>query len=210
MKKIIFILVAVFITYTLKPEMFTFLHDKGAFDEMGSPQTLVFTHNKCGKPCVDTIKLLKRRHVEYSVYPLDNNEKNKALWKEYGGINSFPNIIMGNEKEYGSYKSRIVSKLALTYGDSVLSSPEKFYMKKHFYDSGKPRLVMYGASWCQYCKKLRAELDASNIDYEDIDVEKSAKRESMIETLDISGYPLVYFGYKRMEGPQGKDVLGLF
>ena len=209
MKKIIIIMVAVFITYTLKPEMFSFLHDKGAFDEMGNPQTLVFTHNKCGTPCDDAIKLLKRRHVEYSVYPLDNNEKNMALWKEYGGINSFPNMIMGNEKVVGSNKGNIVSTLALTYGESILSSPEKYYMKKHFYDSGEPKLIMYSASWCQYCKKLRSELDAANVDYLEINVEKSAKRKSMIETLDISGYPLVYYGYKRMDGARGKDVLAI-
>lgn len=210
MKKIIMIVLAVAVAYTVKPEWFPFSNSKGAFDEQGNPQTLVFTHSNCGKPCGDAKKILKSRHIDFQEYKLDNNNENTALWKTFGGVNSFPNIIMGDEKEYTSGKARIVSKLALTYGDGVLEPSERYYMKKHFYDSGEPKLVMYGASWCGYCKKMREELDDNNIDYIEIDVEKSSKRKSMTKTLDISGYPLVYYGYQRFDGPRPRDIVALF
>jgi len=31
----------------------------------------------------------------------------------------------------------------------------------------------------------------------------------MTTALDIGGYPLVYYGYKRLPGPSPKDVLAL-
>ena len=210
MKKIIILILVVVIAYQLKPDLFSFIGEKGAFDDSGKPLTLVFIHDKCGKPCGDAISLLKTRHVDFNAYKLDGNEANLALWKEHGGVNSFPNIIVGKEKVYGSYKSNIVSALALNYGDVVLTSAERHYMKKHFYDDGRPRLVMYSASWCGYCKKLREALNADRIDFVEIDVEKSSQRKAMTQTLDISGYPLVYYGYKRMNGPGPRDVLALF
>jgi len=132
------------------------------------------------------------------------------LWKEYGGVNSFPNIVVGDERAYGSYKSMIVSALAVNYGESVLTSTEKSYMKKHFNDDGSKRLVMYGASWCPHCKKMREALNENDIDYLEIDVEKSSKRKSMTSTLDIGGYPVMYLGYKRIGSPRPRDVVALF
>ena len=210
MKKIIILIIIVGASYSLKPEWFLFLDGSGAFDDLGNPAVLVFTHKKCGKPCGEGIKVLKKRGVNYTEYKLDGNDDNQALWKKYGGVNSFPNIIIGKEKVYGSYKGKIVSALALNFGDSVLTPSEKLYINKHFYADGKPKLVMYGASWCPYCKKLRAALQKNNIEYTEIDVEKSPQRESMTKTLSISGYPLVYYGFKRMDGPKPAAVVALF
>jgi len=210
MKKLIMLALVVGAVYNFKPDLFSFTNNKGAFDEQGKPLTLVFTHGKCGKPCGDAVSLLKKRRVDYSLYSLDNNDVNIALWKEYGGVNSFPNIVVGNERAYGSYKSRIVSTLAMNYGQSVLTSTERYYMKKHFYNDGSDKLVMYAASWCGYCKKLRETLNDNNVDYVEIDVEKSSQRKAITAALEITGYPLVYYGYKRMEGPRPRDVMALF
>ncbi|MDH5611860.1 MAG: thioredoxin domain-containing protein [Gammaproteobacteria bacterium] len=212
MKKLIILVLMIAAAYAYKPDLFSFslVTGKGAFDEQGNPETLVFVHDKCGAPCADTVKFLNKRRIDYSVYPLDNNDANQALWKQYGAVNSFPNVIVGDERVYGSYKSKIVSALALNYGDKILTSSEKNYMKKHFNDDGSNRLVLYGASWCPHCKKMRAALKENNIDFLDIDVEKSATRKSMTSTLEINGYPLMYYGYKRMDGPRPKDVLALF
>ncbi len=210
MKNLIILALVVGVVYIIKPDLFSFSTQKGAFDEQDNPLTLVFTHDKCGKPCADTIRLLKQRRVDFSLHPLDNNETNQALWDEYGRVNSFPNVIVGNERAYGFYKDRIVSALAMNYGNNVLSSSERYYMNKHFNDDGSNRLVMYSASWCGYCKKIRETLTDNDVDFLEIDVEKSSQRKAMTSTLGIGGYPLVYYGYKRMEGPRPKDVLALF
>lgn len=208
----ILIVLSLFIgaVYSFKPELFSFMNEKGAFDEQGIPLTMVFVHDKCGKPCDDALRLLKKRRIDYSLLPLDNNDTNQALWKEYGGVNSFPNIIVGNERAYGSYKGKIVSALAMNYGDKILTSTEKSYMKKHFHSDGSKRLVMYGASWCPNCKKMRTALNDNNIDFLEIDVEKSSKSKSMTSTLDITGYPVMYYGYKRIGAPRPGDVVALF
>ena len=142
-------------------------------------------------------------------YKLDGNDDNQALCITYGGVNSCPNIIVGNARFYGSNKSGIVSVLAMNYGDAVLNSSERYYMKKHFNPDASARLVMYSASWCGYCKKLRQVLNEKDIAFTEIDVEKSAQRQAMTTALDIGGYPLVYYGYKRLPGPSPKDVLAL-
>ena len=210
MKKFILLVGVIGAVYAFKPELFSFINNKGAFDEQGNPVTLVFTHNRCGRACEDAVSLLEERGIDYSLYPLDSNEASKSLWKEYGSVNSFPNIIVGKEKVYGSYKSRIVSVLAMNYGEDVLTSAEHSYMKNHFYDDGSDKLVMYGASWCGFCKKIRETLEDNNLDYIEIDVEKSSQRRAMTNTLEITGYPLVYYGYKRLEGPSPKEVVALF
>ena len=121
MKQLIVLALIVGSVYAYKPDLFIFPFgaDKGAYDEQGNPLTLVFVHDKCGKPCGDALKLLKKRRIDYSLYPLDNNDVNTDLWKEYGAVNSFPNIIVGDERVYGSYKSQIASALALNYGKKV-------------------------------------------------------------------------------------------
>lgn len=210
MKKFFIFVLIVGAVYKFNPDLFSFLHSKGAFDEQGNPLTLVFTHDNCGKPCGEAVGFLKKRGIDYSLYSLDNNDVNTALWKEYGGVNSFPNIIVGDERAYGSYKSQIVSALAMNYGDSVLTSAERYYMKKHFNADGSDRLVMYSASWCGYCKQLRETLDKNDVDYLEIDVEKSAQRKSMTAAMEITGYPLVYFGYKRMQSSSPREVMALF
>jgi len=212
MKKLFILLIIVGAAYTYKPGLFSFSFNtaKGAFDEQGKPLAMVFVHDKCGKACDDALKLLKKRRIKYSLYPLDNNDANMALWKEYGSVNSFPNIIVGNERVYGSYKGQIVSALAVNYGKQVLTSTEKHYMKKHFNSDGSDRLVMYSTSWCPYCKKMREALNENNRGFLEIDVEKSSSRKSMITTLNISGYPLMYYGYKRIGSPSPKEILALY
>lgn len=212
MKKLFILLIIVGAAYTYKPELFSFSFnaDKGSFDEQGKPLAVVFITDNCGKPCDDTLKFLKKRRINYSLYPLDNNDANIALWKEYGSVNSFPNIIVGNERVYGSYKGQIISALAVNYGNKVLTSTEKHYMKKHFNGDSSDQLVMYSASWCPYCKKMREALNEKNRDFLEIDVEKSSLRKSMTTTLNISGYPLMYYGYKRLGSPKPKEILALF
>lgn len=206
MKKIIIIIIVLGGIYSYKPGLFNFFKQTGSYVEQGDGETLVFTHKKCGKPCRQTISLLKNRRVPFREYKLDGNDENQALWKQYGGVNSFPNVIIGDEKVYGSYKGLIVSRLALFYGEEILTQSERYYMDEHFYNDGKPKLVMYGASWCPYCKKLRKGLNKNSIRYVEIDVDKSPRKVEMSETMNIGGFPVVYYGYKRLVGSRLKDV----
>ena len=209
MKKLIFIVLLLGLVFYLKPDWFQFDSKRGAYDEQGDPKVIVFVHEKCGQPCDDATRQLKDHHVNYELYVLDESEAIVTLWKEYGGVNSFPNIIVGSDRVYGSYKGVLVATLAENFGDRVLTSSEKKYMKKHFYEDGSPRVVLYGATWCVFCKEMRRVLDENNVDYLNIDVDKSMYEKDMTQAMDISGFPLVYYGYKRLNGPSPKDVLSL-
>ena len=96
--------------------------------------------------------------------------------------------------------------LGINFGDEYLSRTEKRYYKNHFYADGSPKIVMYGTDWCPYCKKLREEFEANNVDYIEIDVEKSGEMETMLKTMEIYGYPATWVGYTRVNGSNLKAV----
>ena len=208
MKKIILIIiVSIWGTYQFKPELLSFGSTPGAYDDQGNPLTLVFTHPQCKKPCEETLSLLAKRRIQYTEYIQDGDVESRQVWKKHGGYNKYPFLVIGNETVMGSYKSMLVSKLAIAYGDAALTKSERFYMKKHFHEDGLPKLVMYSADWCQYCRKLRNALNENKIDYIEIDVEKSSWGKSLMKTLRISGYPTVYYGYELLHKTDPKSVL---
>jgi mycoredoxin len=57
-----------------------------------------------------------------------------------------------------------------------------------------PRVVMYATSWCGYCRKARQLLGQLGVQYEELDIEKSAAARSLRDSLDPScGVPLIDF-----------------
>ena len=69
-----------------------------------------------------------------------------------------------------------------------------------YYTSKLPNVVLFGASWCQFCKKTRSLLDSENIGFIDYDVEKNDKAMSLFKELDGKGYPLLLIGDTRING----------
>jgi glutaredoxin len=207
-KLVLIIVIGVGVWYWDKGES-PFMSSAGAYDEGGNPVVWIFTVENCGKPCQQGRDGLKRRRVafEEKQINLDNDtDEDVKLWKTLRNNNNFPLIVVGNEKIIGSSRPAMAGILGINYGDKYLSRTEKRYFKKHFYADGTPRIVMYGADWCPYCKKLRGEFDANNIDYIEIDVEKSGEKETMAKTMEISGYPATWVGYTRVNGTNLKAV----
>lgn len=186
-----------------------FVSKAGAFDENGNPAVWIFTVKNCGKPCQQGRDGLKRRRVDFEEKQIDlddDTDENVKLWKTLRFDNRFPLIVAGTEKVAGSSRSAVAGVLGLNFGDKYLSRTERRYFKKHFYADGTPKIVMYGADWCPYCKKLREEFQASNIDFVEIDVEKSGEKETMAKTMEIYGYPATWVGYTRVRGSNLKAV----
>lgn len=173
-----------------------------AVDARGNPIVLVFTVADCKKPCKSAIKQLKKRDVpfkEVKVNPANPDDENTILWKKMGK-HGFPYIASGSERVIGNSRSQIASLLGVNYGKNYLTKSEKRYYSKHFYADGKPKIVMYGADWCGYCKKLREELEADNTDYIEIDVEKRKDKKRLSRVMNITGYPSTWVGYSRVNG----------
>jgi glutaredoxin len=207
-KLVLIIVIGVGVWYWDKGES-PFMSSAGAYDEGGNPVVWIFTVENCGKPCQLGRDGLKRRRVafEEKQINLDNDtDEDVKLWKTLRNNNNFPLIVVGNEKIIGSSMPAMAGILGINFGDKYLSQTEKRYFKKHFYADGTPRIVMYGADWCPYCKKLRGEFVANNIDYIEIDVEKSGEKETMTKTMEIYGYPATWVGYTRVNGTNLKAV----
>ena len=187
-----------------------FTSASGAFDDYGEPEVLMFTIDNCGKACKMGREGLQRRRVAFSeinIDPDDGSDENVRLWKSFGATNGFPLIVAGKEKIVGSgSKPQILALLGRNFGYQYLTRTERRYFEQHFYADGSPRIVMYGADWCGYCKKLREEFEANDIDFIEIDVEKSGEKKTMARTMEIYGYPATWVGYTRVNGTNLRAV----
>ncbi|MFL0796447.1 MAG: hypothetical protein K6L73_03025 [Cellvibrionaceae bacterium] len=172
----------------------------GSFDENGKPALVIFTRDNCQGYCEKQLKRLDRRRIPYTEHRVDvDNSEQEAhkFWKKMGR-QGFPYLIAGNERFSGDSPWQLSNFLAASFGNQYLTHREKRYYKEHFNRDGTPRIVMYGTSWCGYCRKLREELQQENIDFLEIDVEKHADFKTLINTMGIGGYPTVWIGYKRL------------
>jgi glutaredoxin len=207
-KLVLIIAIGVGVWFWDKGEL-PFMSAAGAYDEGGNPVVWIFTVMNCGAPCQQGLDGLDRRRVEYEEKQIDLNndaDENVKLWKTLRKDNSFPLIVAGKEKIIGSSRPALAGILGINFGDQYLSRTEKRYFKEHFYADGSPGIVMYGADWCPYCKKLREEFDANDVDFIEIDVEKSGEMQTMAETMEIYGYPATWVGYSRVNGSNLKAV----
>ncbi len=53
------------------------------------------------------------------------------------------------------------------------------------------KVVLYGTSWCGYCKKTREFLAANNISYTEFDIEHSAEGRRRYDAINGSGVPVL-------------------
>jgi len=181
----------------------------GSFDKSGNPALVIFTVAGCGDACETTVAELKARRAPFEelvVDPSNSSDENLKSMKRLGGNSVAPFIAAGYSKVAGSSTAQLAGVLGENFGKSYLTSEERRYFREHFADDGKPRIVMYAASWCGYCAKLRKELQDGKIDFLEIDVEKSEERQQLTRTMYISGYPTTWLGYRKVEGASASDV----
>ncbi|WLQ17084.1 glutaredoxin domain-containing protein [Hahella aquimaris] len=206
MKKLFVLAVIAGLIYQFKPEWIPFTQPEGAYYADGSPKTLLFTFSDCKQPCAKVKDDLQRRGASFEEVVVDANAENRQLWDSFSPYNSFPLLIVGKERAYGDMSIEVATTLALNYGDGLLTSEERELTSSHFNADGSPRVVMYSADWCPYCKKLRGAFRDDGMAFKEIDVEKARNKEQLIRTLGISGYPVTYVGYRRVVGDDIKAI----
>jgi glutaredoxin len=177
------------------------LKDKGPVAADGSPITQLFVGPGCGQPCDEVEEMLNSRKINYVLIDVSTPQGEKY------GINQYPLTKVGKQKVLGNARNQLIAVLAETYGNSVLTPTERIAMRGHFDEKGNPVVVLYGTSWCQYCKHEREYFAEHNIPFEDLDVESSQSAKLVYNTLQGAGYPLVYVGYRRFDGYKEKEIL---
>jgi glutaredoxin len=209
LKKIIVLLVLGAFYWAWSTGKFNFQSKVAAIDSAGRPMVWVFTHAQCGGVCTDVILLLVQRQVPFEEKRLRSEDRSGPdfdLWNAIKTSNNLPFTVAGTHSATGFYKPDLTELLGKTFGDTYLTGTEKRYFSHHFYADGAPRIVMYGASWCPYCKKLREEFTQNQIDFIEIDADQTNEKALMAETMGIRGYPTVWVGYERVRGTSLADV----
>ncbi|HVY04747.1 MAG TPA: glutaredoxin domain-containing protein [Burkholderiales bacterium] len=62
------------------------------------------------------------------------------------------------------------------------------------------KVKLYTATWCGYCKRAKAYLQARKTPFQDFDVENSVQGRSEFKALGGRGIPVILVGDQRMDG----------
>lgn len=71
------------------------------------------------------------------------------------------------------------------------------------------KVKLYTTTWCGYCKKAKAYLQARGTPFQEIDVENSAQGKSEFSALGGRGVPVILVGNQRMDGYSEGGLEGL-
>ncbi len=175
------------------------LFGSGAFDEDGKPKVLLFVMEGCGQPCADVADDLRSRNVAFEEVNVATDEGRSRI--EKFGVMQVPLTVIGGKKVIGSDLPAIEAALAEARGMDTLTQAEQQVIKNHFDEKNRPRVVMYGTETCPYCKRMRAYLEGRQVPYLFVDVSSpGSSGRADFETLRGRGYPLIYVGYRRIDG----------
>jgi glutaredoxin-like YruB-family protein len=56
---------------------------------------------------------------------------------------------------------------------------------------GNDKVVLYSTTWCGYCAKTRDYFADNNIDYQDVDVEKTEEGRKAYRQMGANGVPII-------------------
>lgn len=205
MKKFLLLALLVAAAYKFFPQSFPFMSHAGAFDKSGKPLVVLFVGPQCGAPCDAVQNLLKQRGVAFQEINVVGADGAPA--KNKYGIQRYPTTLVGKQEILGDDTIRITAALAEAYGMEVLPRMQGLAMANHFDAQGRAKVVMYGTTWCGYCKQQRAFFAAEGVQFDDVNVEASQASELAYRALDGNGYPLTYVGFRRFAGYQEQEIL---
>ncbi len=102
-----------------------------------------------------------------------------------------------------SLKSPYVLLALVMMGFVVMSlltkSADAVYCTQPFAQHEQP-VVLFGTTWCGYCRKARNFFAENNIAYCEYDVEASAANQQTFTELGGNGVPLIVIGEEKLDG----------
>lgn len=112
-------------------------------------------------------------------------------WKDANGQTHFSDTATGKGK-HEKVDVKVNTYTHVTY--------QKITSKAVSGESRKNSVVMYGTSWCGYCKKARNYFRSKNIAFTDLDVETNAIAKAKFNALGGRGVPVILVGDMRING----------
>ncbi len=171
----------------------------GVYAADGTPVTILFTTDQCGRACEDMRRFLKTR-TRFEEYDAFDSGYGRELYESYGGTGYLPYIVMGKQRVIGYDRGGVISAIAAEYGPSKVKEKEAKALGRHFKRNGDPIVVMYATAWCGYCNKARQYFRENRIPFVEFDIEKDHAARRDYHALLGSGTPLLYQGYTRVNG----------
>lgn len=162
-------------------------------------QPLLFTAPGCGKGCTELADLLRERVVPFEEIEVSNDDAH-AQYRSLGGTGLVPYLVIDGVGQAGFQQMSAVSFLAEHYGEMVLMPAERTAMAKNFDANGRPRVVMFSTVACGYCRAAREYFTSRGIPWVERDVERDPASAADFRLLAGHGTPLIYVGYRRVDG----------
>lgn len=178
---------------------------KGAYAKDGKPLVLLYTGPECGADCARLGSAIKERGLAYEEINFVGPD-GAPVANDYG-VKGYPTTVVGKKKVEGDDMHALSAALAEAFGKDGLTRRERISMDGHFDEQGKPKVVLYGTSWCGYCAKQRALFAEKGVAFDDVDVEASESARFTFSGLQGNGFPLTYVGYRRFDGYREADIL---
>lgn len=171
------------------------------FNAANHSNDILFTSSACGAPCVDAKSVVGRTSANIEEVVLSYDDKaSMARLEAVGGGSEVPVLVTSNGTRIDGFNEvQYLSAIADAAGLESVPAEAGQILGTHF-DGNQPKLVMYATAWCPYCAKARKFMGDEGIAYEERDVEKNSDYMAMYKWLDSSGYPLIYYGAKRLQG----------
>lgn len=69
------------------------------------------------------------------------------------------------------------------------------------------KVILYGTTWCGYCKKTRAFLAENNIAYTEFDIESSAEGKQRYDAIQGYGVPVLEVNNTVIRGYAPEEIL---
>jgi len=167
------------------------------FDAQGNPKVLLFTMDGCG-PSADVAGDLRSRNVTFEEVSLSTDEGRRRIGKF--GATQVPLTVIGKRTVLGNDLLALESTLAEVLCPGVLTPAVQQVMSNHFDAQGKPKIVLYGTMTCPYCNRMKAYLGGRKIAYQFVDVSGMGRDSTDFAVLRGVGYPLIFVGYRRIDG----------
>ena len=107
-------------------------------------------------------------------------------------------------KTIASYALILALGLAGGYGATFVPGLfKKSYVEGDYaayFPNPKIKVVLYSTAWCGYCAKTREHFKANNIDFFELDIEKSELARKQHQALGGGGVPVLLIGNRKIIG----------